>query len=43
MKEDLSADIIKHVTSTLKRKRRDNGHLGAKTGGIGIMTYLLYI
>ena len=42
MEEDLSADIIKHVTSMLKW-RRDNGHLGAKTGGIGIVTHLLYI
>jgi hypothetical protein len=43
MKEDLSTDIIKHMTSTLKWKRRDNGHLGAKTGGIEIITHLIYI
>jgi hypothetical protein len=46
MKEDLSADVNNHVTSTLKRRGRDNGNngqLGAKTGGIGIVTHLLYI
>ena len=42
MEKDLSTDIIKHVTSMLKQ-RRDNRHLGAKTGGIGIVTHLLYI
>jgi len=42
MRVDLSADVIKHVTSSLKG-RRDNGPLGAKTGEIGIGTHFLYI
>jgi len=43
MKEDLSADAIKYVISMLKRRGRDNRQLGAKMGGIGIVTHLLYI
>ena len=33
---DLAAEVIKHVTSSLKQRGRDNGPLGAKTGEIRV-------
>jgi len=34
MEEDLAAEVINHMTSPPKRKRRDKGRLGAKTDEI---------
>ena len=36
MDKDLAAEVIKHVTSAQKGRRRDKGLLGAKTGEIWI-------
>ena len=37
---DLSAKVIKHVTSLLKQRGRDNGTWGVKTGEIKVRNSL---